>query len=105
MVSSSIPWRSSIVNRELLFCGLRITATITSSKWRAVRSMMSRGPLVTGSNEPGPRAVATSAPVGTAGRGSGDRDHQERIAVGALLLATPTLGELDRCAHIGSFDA
>ena len=32
---------------------------MTSSKWRAVRSMMSRWPLVTGSNEPGQRAVAT----------------------------------------------
>ena len=36
-----------------------MTATMTSSKWRAVRSMMSRCPRVTGSNEPGQRAVAT----------------------------------------------
>ena len=40
-----------------------MTATMTSSKCRAVRSMMSRWPLVTGSNEPGQRAVATQAPV------------------------------------------
>ena len=30
------------VNSDCDFCGLRLTATITSSKWRAVRSMMSR---------------------------------------------------------------
>src|SRR5437588_105040 len=35
-----------------------MTATMTSSKYRAVRSMMSRCPLVTGSNEPGMRAIA-----------------------------------------------
>src|SRR5438132_2599916 len=36
-----------------------MTATMTSSKCTAVRSMMSRWPFVTGSNEPGISAIAT----------------------------------------------
>ena len=59
MTSPSISWRSSSVKSDCVFCGLRMTATMTSSKCRAVRSMMSRWPMVTGSNEPGQRAVAT----------------------------------------------
>ncbi len=40
---------------------------------------------------------AAGAPgVRTAGRTSGDRDHQERIAVGALLLGTPPVREGQR---------
>src|SRR3954471_7383721 len=38
-----------------------MTATISSSKWDAVRSMMSRWPFVTGSNDPGMSAIATLA--------------------------------------------
>src|SRR3954470_19478216 len=36
-----------------------MTATISSSKWCDVRSMMSRWPFVTGSNDPGMSAIAT----------------------------------------------
>src|SRR5438270_13551897 len=44
-----------------------MTATISSSKWCAVRSMMSRWPLVTGSNDPGMRAIATRVCLSFAG--------------------------------------
>src|SRR5437588_10505578 len=44
-----------------------MTATISSSKWCAVRSMMSRWPLVTGSKDPGMRAIATRVCLSFAG--------------------------------------
>src|SRR3954468_20832822 len=47
--------RSSMLNRPLLLW-LMSTATTTSSKSRQARPMMSRWPLVTGSNEPGQTA-------------------------------------------------
>src|SRR2546430_5805369 len=81
--SLSICWRSSRLNSDCDFCGLRITATITSSKWRAVRSMMSRWPRVTGSNDPGQRAVATQELQSDRGLGGVDEEH-ERIPECAL---------------------
>src|SRR5437763_4588883 len=51
--------RSSKVNSGSDFWGLRMTATMSSSKCWAVRSMMSRWPFVTGSNDPGMSAIAT----------------------------------------------
>ena len=50
-IASSISSRSAGVKRPS-FSELRATATMTRSKTRAARSMMSRWPLVTGSKEP-----------------------------------------------------
>src|SRR5437660_1361728 len=44
-----------------------MTATMSSSKCWAVRSMMSRWPLVTGSNDPGMSAIATLVCLSLAG--------------------------------------
>src|SRR6266550_7804731 len=60
-------WRSSRVNSGSAFCGLRMTATMSSSKCWAVRSMMSRWPFVTGSNDPGMSAIATLVCLSFAG--------------------------------------
>src|SRR5438067_1485084 len=59
--------RSSRVNSGSAFCGLRMTATMSSSKCWAVRSMMSRWPFVTGSNDPGMSAIATLVRLSFAG--------------------------------------
>ena len=68
--SSSISRRSSSVNSGAFFCGLRTTATTTSSKSRAALSTTSRWPLWKGSNEPGRRATLTRrAPAPRRGRG------------------------------------
>src|SRR4051794_36038268 len=86
--SASISWRSSSVKSDCVFCGLRIAATMTSSKCRDDRSMMSMCPRVTGSNEPGQRAVDTMRlrePLSDDSTGSsrGQEEH-ERISELAL---------------------
>ena len=50
---SSIASRSSRSNSGSPFCGLRMAATMTSSKSRDAVSMISRWPLWIGSNDPG----------------------------------------------------
>src|SRR3954467_9377570 len=94
VASFSICWRSSRLNSDFVFCGLRMTATITTSKWRAVRSMMSRWPRVTGSNEPGQRAVATQELQSARRLGSLDEEH-ERIAERALPAGSGPVGHRD----------
>src|ERR1700690_1630318 len=96
VASLSICWRSSRLNRDCAFCGFRMTATMTTSKWRAVRSMMSRWPRVTGSKDPGQRAVATELPSDRRIIDV-DEDHQ-RIAERAL----PAGAEPRRRPHFGS---
>src|SRR5207247_6412812 len=64
---------------------------MTSSKYRAVRSMMSRCPLVTGSNEPGMRAIAKGDSLLSAG-GPSHRDN--RTAVALLSENFPTATEV-----------
>src|SRR5690606_28154758 len=54
--------RSSTVNR-LLFSMLMSTATTTSSYSRAARAMMSRWPLVMGSNDPGQTTRRKTPPL------------------------------------------
>src|SRR4029079_4582735 len=84
VASFSICWRSSRLNSDCVFWGFRITATITSSKCRDERSMMSRWPRVTGSNDPGQRAVVTQSPPVAEGQvretGSEEQEGQKRIS-------------------------
>src|SRR5689334_23865055 len=77
---------------------------MTSSKCRAVRSMMSIWPFVTGSNDPGHRAVATQLPsTSRASRslttGSGGQDRDERIAVPPLPPEVPPYRDGDARAR------
>src|SRR5438309_69768 len=64
---------------------------MTSSKYRAVRSMMSRCPLVTGSNEPGMRAIAKGDSLLSAG---GPSHRHNRTAVALLSENFPTATEV-----------
>ena len=57
--STRISLRSSRSNIGSPFCGLRMAATMTSSKSADATSMISRWPLWIGSNEPGYRTVVT----------------------------------------------
>ena len=59
VTSCSISMRSSTVNRPA-FDPLYATITVTSSNSVAARPMMSRCPLVTGSNDPGQTALRTA---------------------------------------------
>src|SRR6478672_11832289 len=92
--SASISWRSSSVNSDWVFWGLRITATMTWSKWRAERSMMSTWPRVTGSKEPGQRAVATLVSPKTMWASS-EAEGGQRIPEGPLPAGLPLRGEDD----------
>src|SRR5205085_7812091 len=71
---------------------------MTSSKYRAVRSMMSRCPLVTGSNEPGMRAIAKGDSLLSAG---GPSHRHNRTAVALPSENFPTAAEVQLS---GGFD-
>src|SRR5882672_11914735 len=98
--SFNICWRSSRLNSDFDFCGFRMTATMTTSKWRAVRSMMSRWPRVTGSKDPGQRAVATHVLLSGRRVRRLDEDH-ERIPELPFPAASEPFGQ----RHPGSYRA